>query len=314
MYSRCFVALGGGDEIGASSYLLAVDHKRVLIDAGLRLRSSRVYPDFECVSSIGMVALWECDCFCLTHAHLDHSGALPAVHQKAPNTPLYATPPTKDIASILLHDTIKIAHKRGEFMGDTRLREYTEEAIHSALDNLKVRPFTERFEAAAGVYVTFYPAGHILGAAMVLVEINDFRALFTGDFCTDGQLTVAGYSLPHSIAPIDLMVCESTYAYRASESEQTASQQQQHLVEQVAHTISGGGKVLIPAFAVGRAQEILLLLRSSFAQSHLDRFPVWSDGMVNQVCEVYNQHRAYLRPTLDEREGDIFFDRILGER
>ena len=311
-YSRFFVALGGGDEIGASSYLLQVDGKRVLVDAGLRLRGSRVYPDFPFVSQAGMLGLWECDCVCLTHAHLDHSGALPAVHEKAPDVPLYATPPTKDIAAILLRDTVKIAYKRGEFMGDVLLKEYTQEATHNVLDSLNLRSFAQPFEAAPGIQVTFYPAGHILGAAMVLVEIGDFRALFSGDFCGDDQLTIQGYSLPDMLPPIDLMVCESTYAYKGHELDIPLIQQQRDLVEQVVRVVSRGGKVLIPAFAVGRAQEVLALLRHTLARSEFDPFPVWSDGMVNQVCQVYNRHRPYLKPDLCELEGDVLFDAKLG--
>lgn len=311
-YPRFFVALGGGDEVGASSYLLQVGDRRVLIDAGLRLRGDQVYPDFAYVSQVDMLGLWQCDCVCLTHAHLDHSGALPAVHEKAPETPLYATPPTKAIASILLRDTIKIAHKRGHFLGDVLLKEYTEAAMQRALDSLIECPFAEPIEAATGIQVTFYPAGHILGAAMILVEIGEFRALFTGDFSGDGQLTVSGYQLPDTLPPLDLMVCESTYAYKGHESDDPLPQQQLHLMEQVVEAISRGGKVLIPSFAVGRAQEILSLLHQGLAGRWSERFPVWSDGMVNQVCQVYNRFRAYLSPTLRSAEGDAFFDPVLG--
>lgn len=311
-YPRRFAALGGGDEIGASSYLLQVDGKRVLVDAGLRLRGQRVYPDFPYISQVGMLGLWECDCVCLSHAHLDHSGALPAVHEKAPETPIYCTPPTKDIAEILLRDTIKITHKRGEFMGDVQLKEYSQAATRKVLDSLIEFPFAQPFNAAPGVQITFYSAGHILGAAMVLVEIGEFRALFSGDFCGGGQLTIHGHRLPDRLPPIDLMVCESTYAYRGHESHISIEQQHRELVEQVVQVISRGGKVLIPAFAVGRAQEILVLLRKALGQRQFDPFPVWSDGMVNQVCRVYNRHRSYLKPELRGIDGDVFFDSTLG--
>ena len=311
-FQRLFVALGGGDEIGASSYLLQANGKRVLIDAGLRLRGSRVYPDFPFVSQIGMLGLWECDCVCLTHAHLDHSGALPAVHQKAPEIPLYATPPTKDIAAILLRDTVKIAHKKGMFQGDVQIRRHSQEAVQNALKNLIVRPYSQSFEAAPDIQIAFYPAGHILGAAMVLVEIGEFHALFTGDFGGDGQVTVPGYHLPDPLPPIDLMVCESTYAYRRQASEKSLVEQQRDLLGNISNTVSQGGKVLVPAFAVGRSQEILLLLRQAFADQQVDPFPVWSDGMVNQVCQVYDKHRGYLRSDSQETIGDVLFDAELG--
>jgi Cft2 family RNA processing exonuclease len=311
-YPRFFVALGGGDEIGASSYLLVINDKHMLIDAGVRFRGKRVLPNFSYVSQVGMLGLWQLDCVCVTHAHMDHSGGIPSVYQQATDVPIYMTPPTQDIARILWRDMIKISKNDGEFFGDISLENYTKEVTHNTLENIETRGFGKPFEAAQGIEMTFLPAGHILGAAMVLIRIDDYHVLFTGDFCAADQATIPGYRLPEDLPPIDLMVCESTYAYKGFEVPQSLAEQQQSLARQVAEGIRHGGTVLIPAFAVGRSQEVLTILGDDLRDSNGNGYHVWSDGMVNAVCEVYNKHRSYLQPALQKRKPHAIYDRSIG--
>jgi len=306
-----FFALGGGSEIGASSYFLQANGKRVLVDAGLRLHGRLTFPDYTSLyRPIGMTGLYECDCVLITHAHLDHTGSLPAVFEKTRakgrNTPIYATKPTKDIAAVLLSDTIKIKKARGEYMnGDVGIQEFERSLVTDTLESIQSVEFSQPFEAAPGIRVTYYPGGHILGAAMALVEIGNFRALFTGDFSGEGQKNIGGYHLPEHLPEIDLLVCESTYAYRRTDIKFV--QQQQAFIAQVEEGIRRGGKILIPAFAVGRSQEVLMLLRMAREAGHLTDFPIYTDGMVNQICEIYDSHRKYLLPSVKDIQGDLFF-------
>ena len=314
-FSRYLVALGGGNEIGAGSYLLEVDGKRILVDAGMRLKGDRHFPDYEYISQVGMVGLNQCDAVFLTHAHMDHSGSLPAVYHKTRSplrdVPIYATLPTRAIAEILLKDTIKIKSRHGEFVGDLDVQEFEKGIAEDTLAAIRLVEFGQPFMAAPGIQATYYPAGHILGAGMVLIEIGDFRVLFSGDFSGVGQVTVGGYSLPKNLPQVDLLVCETTYAYKGKEKINIPAQQQS-LLSQLTETIQRKGKVLIPAFAVGRAQEILRLLHEAMRAEKIPTFPVWSDGMVNQVCGVYNMHRNFLKPGLDDVSEDLFFDHELG--
>jgi len=306
--------LGGGDEIGASSYFLQVNGKRILVDAGLRLRGRLTFPDYSSLSQIGLMGLYESDCVLITHAHLDHTGSLPAVYEKTRSkgheVPIYATRPTKEIAAVLLNDTVKIKKARGEY-GDVSIQEFERRLVEDTIESIKEVDFGIPFEISPGIRVTYYPAGHILGAAMVLVEVGNFRSLFTGDFCGDGQRTVSGYRLPENLPEIDLLVCESTYAYRKTDI--PFRQQQEAFIGQVEEGIRRGGKVLIPAFAVGRAQEVLTLLRQARESGRLSsEFPIYTDGMVNQVCEIYDENREFLRTDLREKQGDLFFSQEAG--
>jgi Cft2 family RNA processing exonuclease len=224
---------------------------------------------------------------------------------KGSNTPIYATQATKDIATILLSDTIKIKKAHGEYNnGDVGIQEFERSLVTDTLESLRIVEYGHPFEAAPGIRVTYYSAGHILGAAMTLVEIGNFRALFTGDFSGDGQKNISGYRLPEKLPDIDLMVCESTYAYRKTDIRFT--EQQQNFIAQVDESIHRGGKVLIPAFAVGRSQEVLMLLRMARESGQLADFPIYTDGMVNQVCEIYNSHRELLCSDVKNIDGNLF--------
>lgn len=314
-YPDLLFPLGGGDEIGASSYLLQVSGRRVLIDAGLRLHGPRAFPDYSSLSQIGLMGLYECDCVCLTHAHLDHTGSLPAVYEKTRakghKTPIYATGPSKDIAAILLSDTVKIKKAHGEYGGDVEIQEFEKQLVQDTVASIREVGFHRLFEAAPGIQVTYFPAGHILGAAMIMIEIGGFRALFSGDFCGDGQKSVSGYRLSEKLPEIDLLVCESTYAYRKTDVQ--FSEQQETLIAQIETGIKQGGKVLIPAFAVGRSQEVLMLLRLAREAGQLsDDFPIYTDGMVNQVCEIYNTRRDFLSQKISATAGHLFFSEAVG--
>ena len=152
---------------------------------------------------------------------------------------------------------------------------------------------------------TWFPCGHILGAASVGVETPEGRVLFSGDISWTDQLSVAGMSMP-PFRP-DQLVLESTYGDRMHADR---TRQEEELCRQVAEAIEAGGKVLIPAFAIGRAQEVLLILRRAMKLGRIKPFPVWVDGLVKPVCSLYVNHPTWLRPKLRrlvEKTGDPFF-------
>lgn len=303
--------LGGGNEIGASSAIVEIGSARILIDCGVRMSGEHRLPDLASISQTSKQAhAGQLDAVLLTHAHMDHSGALPVLHQHFPGVPVYATAPTRGLVEVLLRDSINIMRARAE--SEQELPLYSQPAVESLLEKMIPVIFGSPMEIGrSGVTATWFPAGHILGASSIGVEGveqgRSIRVLFSGDIAVADQLTVPGMLPPAAFRP-DVLVIESTYGDRLHSPREL---EEQRLIETVAGVIEQRGKLLIPAFAIGRAQEVALMLLKQFRAKKLASFPVWIDGMVKTVCGVYSQYPAHQTPyarRLIEKHGNPFFN------
>ncbi len=301
--------LGGGNEIGASSAIVEIGSARILIDCGIRMSGEHRLPDLAAISQTHAGQL---DAVLLTHAHMDHSGALPVMHQHFPGVPVYATAPTRGLVEVLLRDSINIMRARAE--SEQELPLYSQPAVESLLEKMIPAPLGSPLEIGrTGVTATWFPAGHILGASSIGIEGveqgHSIKVLFSGDIAVADQLTVPGMLPPAGFRP-DVLVIESTYGDRMHSPREI---EEQRLIETVAGVIEQRGKLLIPAFAIGRAQEVILMLLKQFRSKRLGSFPVWIDGMVKTVCGVYSQFPAHQTPysrRLIEKHGNPFFNII----
>ncbi|NOT56055.1 MAG: MBL fold metallo-hydrolase [Deltaproteobacteria bacterium] len=299
--------LGGGSEIGASSALVEIGDSLLLVDCGMRMSGDSRLPDFGLLPAGGEIAG-----VILTHAHMDHSGALPVFHQHFPHVPVYATAPTCALVEVLLRDALNIARSKQESEGELPL--YAPTAVESLLQH--VTPVSFGAPTPIGnsrVTVTWFPAGHILGAACVGIEGTEngrtVRVLFSGDIAVANQLTVPGMLATPGFQP-DVLVIESTYGNRLHSPRQL---EEQRLLSMMTAIIEGKGKLLVPAFAIGRAQEVTLILIREMRNKRLPRFPVYIDGMVKTVCGVYSDFPAHQTPyarRLIEQHGNPFFNVI----
>ena len=264
---------GGANEVGASCTLIEIDGCRILVDAGIRmgLGEDSKWPDFE--------ALDKPDALMLTHAHSDHTGALPllAKQNKLPEK-VYCTSATQEIAWILFDDAQGREQKRES-------PEYGFTHICEANKRMKLGAvgWMEPVQVCDDVTARWIPAGHVLGAAMIYIEGKRESILMTGDVFVADQLTIPGLKVPDWCRP-DVMVLESTYGNRRHKDR---AQQEAALVSDVAEVIEAGGKVLIPAFAVARSQEVILVLKDAMEREGI---PVYVDGMVQKVSDVYSRH------------------------
>jgi Cft2 family RNA processing exonuclease len=300
-----FLALGGGDEIGASCYLFSIGSTRILIDAGMRFRTERTFPDFAAlIGRIGSIS--EIDAFLLTHAHLDHCGALTRLQYEAPNIPKYATKPTIDIASVMLADALQVANKRNP--EDWSIAEHSRGLLQATLDGFTPVYFNQptKMGTRSGTVIPIR-AGHILGATSYFLEIEGRRILHSGDVSLHGQRLIAGMDLEGIPEGIDVLIIESTYAYQPEHIDETVEEQYFALANQVSRIVENGGRVLIPAFALGRAQEIAALFRELIDQGLVPEFPIILDGMVKAVCEIYDRHRPYLQGRSTARMGHAIY-------
>jgi len=285
--------LGAAGTVTGSKYLLEIGDRRVLIDCGLfqglkelRLRNWDRFP-----VTPNMI-----DAVILTHAHLDHSGCLPLLIRKGYRGPVYCTAATKDLCSILLPDSghlqerdAEYANRHGFSKHKPAMPLYTEAEAVASLKQLIPRDFDKPFDIWPGVGVCFRPAGHILGAAFVEMTIGSKTIVFSGDLGRPGSRTMVD---PAALRKADYLVVESTYGDRLHDPEDP----EDRLAEIIRKTAGRGGVVLVPTFAVGRAQSLLYHLQRLKASRRIPDVPVFLDSpmAVNAsdiFCSRLGEHR-----------------------
>jgi predicted metal-dependent RNase len=272
--------LGGAAEVGASCVLVEFGARRILFDCGMRMKGDDSLPDLELVQRAGGL-----DAIVVSHAHMDHTGSLPVISDAYPQAPIYMTAPTLAITRVLLNDSLKIMSQEAE------LPTFNRRQVEQTLERVVTVPLQDPRGVFAdeGLELQFFQAGHILGAAMVWVTSKAGSFFYTGDVSVSGQKTVGGLSIPARLRP-DACVVESTYGARLHASRE---RELARMLEMVGSALEQGGKVLIPAFAVGRAQEVILLLRSALANGRIPAARVYVDGMVREVCRIYKEYPNY---------------------
>ena len=298
--------LGGADEVGASGILVETAGRRVLVDCGIRpspkahagLAADQL-PDLSQLES----GSGKLDAVLVTHAHTDHTGALELVLERYTEVPVYATAPTLALTRVLHQDSRRIMQSRLDEEGELPL--FDDVAVQRLMSAMVPVPFKTRLAVADDLAATFFPAGHIAGAAMIGLESDEGRLLISGDISISPQRTVDG-ARPPAFHP-DTFIVESTYGGRLHANRAV---QERKLVETVAQVTAAGGKVLIPAFALGRAQEILLILSEYQRRGELPAIPIWADGMVRAICQAYASFGDALPLALQEQGAQFFKDNI----
>jgi Cft2 family RNA processing exonuclease len=289
--------LGGGEKIGGTSILVNINGRYLLLDAGMHLSGQEIYPDYSLLKELGL-SLDDVDALLISHAHLDHTGAIPYVHKLNPNLPMFATEPTIRLMKPLLMDVSKrsTTYTELEFVGH--------DDVEKALWNIQTVELQKNFDVASksGMpwAVTYFPSGHILGAAAIYLEVDGIRLLFTGDYSVEDQKTVKGIQIPDDL-PVDILITESTYGYMPTNASIPREIQEKMFIETVMQTIRKDGNVLIPAFALGRAQEIVCILQEWLQHSDGLPFNLFIDGRVTDICNVYQEYsekKKFIHPNL----------------
>lgn len=259
---------GGAQEVGRSAILLK-DDRSLLFDYGVKIDHKTEYP----------TAVPRADAMILSHAHLDHSGFSPALYHDL-FIPTFGTPPTMRLSNLLLDDSLGIAkkqHTQAGF-GKSQVKEFLNRYISTDYHHLN---HFGNFD------FELYDAGHIAGSAITLVErtqAKDYRRIvYTGDFKLEEQFLHKGAE----IVKCDVLIMESTYANREhTDRDKTVIE----FIERINETLDNGGNALIPAFAVGRSQEILALL-----QKHGLASQTYIDGMAKDATQIVLNHPHYIQ-------------------
>lgn len=293
------VFCGGAGEVGASCYLFKIDGKNILLDCGIRMKGGKdSLPDFRRIQELGGV-----DAILVSHAHMDHTGALPIISRAYPSANIYMTHATKDLIRVLLYDSLKIMNN-----AEGEIPIYAENHVQDMLSRIVCYSPQYSFQPMkdTNIEVTFYNAGHIAGAALIYIQGKEGTLLYTGDVSGVEQQTVNGATVP-KLRP-DVLIMESTYGDKLHSNRQV---EEERLVQIVKEIVSKKGKILIPAFALGRAQEIILLLKKAINRGQLPKFKIYVDGMVKDINRIYKLNPNYLKRNLANKifkGNDIFYD------
>jgi len=304
---------GAARTVTGSMHLLHIDGKTVSMDCGLfqgrrndAAEKNRKFP----------IRSDQINAVLLSHAHIDHSGKIPALVKHGFSGPIYATPATADLCEIMLADSAHIQQEDARFWNERRAKTpkdqiqplYGAEDAKQACQQFQRVPYDKRFQFAEDSYATFLEAGHILGSACIFVEIegaNPVRLLYTGDL---GRFDVPILRDPASPLPdVDYVITETTYANRRHHN---PTRMKEQLVRVIQQTRAAGGKVIIPSFSVGRTQTVAYYLTRALTEGMLEPLPIYVDSPLSvNATEVFKKHpECYDEAASDfwQAKGDIF--------
>jgi metallo-beta-lactamase family protein len=288
--------LGAGQTVTGSKHLVHTPRATILLDCGLY--QGRRRESFERNRHLPLDAA-KLDAVVLSHAHIDHSGALPLLYRQGYRGPVYATPATRDLAAPMLLDAAMIQEAdaryidrlvaRGEPGVEPVTPLYDEEDVATVLAHMVGLPYRQRHQVAPGVTVTFLDAGHVLGSAITVLDIDDegrtVRLVYTGDL---GRHHLPILRDPEVPSGAECLISESTYGDRLHPP---LARTEEDLVAVVRRTIDRGGKLFIPTFALERAQEVIYDLKRLRRDGRLPQVPVYLDSpLAVRLTDVFRLH------------------------
>lgn len=284
-------ALGGFREVGRSAILVETRESKILLDLGVNTGilddPGKAYP----VLDVDSLKLEELDGVIVTHAHLDHVGLVPLLYKYGYRGPTYVSTPTRELMTIMLKDLVEVSRRSGRYIP------FSEKDISTMLLHTITVDYDEVTDVAPDIKLTMYNAGHILGSSIVHLHIGMglHNIVYTGDFkYSDTRLlSRANTQFPR----VETLIMEGTYG---ATLQQKREQAEQMLIDIVKRTVERNGIVLIPVFAVGRGQEIILVLNEAMSNGVIPRVNIYVEGLVNEVTAIHTQYPEYLSKPVRE--------------
>ena len=288
---------GAAKTVTGSQHLLEVNGKRILLDCGLFQGKRK--EAFE-LNRSGFGAGKDIDCLVLSHAHIDHSGNIPTLVKRGFRGDIVCTSATRDLCAVMLMDSAFIQEKDVAFANKLRRRNkqkefeplYTREDAVAAMDQFVGISYNRRREIVPGVHLTLVDAGHMLGSANVILDIHDqeqgrdIRLVFSGDIGRSGIPIINDPTVLSEGA--DILIMESTYGNRQHPPYPESEKELERIVND---TYRRGGVLLIPAFAVGRTQQLVYALHKLFLKRDIPRLPIYVDSpLATRVTDIFRLH------------------------
>jgi metallo-beta-lactamase family protein len=307
---------GAARTVTGSQHLIEINDRKILLDCGLyQGKREEAYQ----INKTFLFDPAEIHAVVLSHAHIDHSGNLPTLVAKGFKGNIYCTTATRDLASIMLQDSAHIQEKDTEFVNKKRAKKheplfnplYTIDNVRDTMKKFKAFPYDQPFfidNTNQGVAVTFFDAGHILGSAQVLLSITEnektYKFAFSGDI---GREHLPILKDPEFIGDVSYIISESTYGGRVHDSAVDIDAQLESAIKE---SLQRGGKIIVPAFSVGRTQEVVYSLSKLFDSGRIPRFPIFVDSPLSvNVSDVFKLHHECFDKETSElisRGVDVF--------
>ncbi|KAL1201093.1 Cleavage and polyadenylation specificity factor subunit 3-II [Cardamine amara subsp. amara] len=290
----CLV-LGAGQEIGKSCVVVTINGKKIMFDCGMHMGCDdhNRYPDFSIISKSGDFDN-AISCIIITHFHMDHVGALPYFTEVCGyNGPIYMSYPTKALSPLMLEDYRRVMVDR---RGEEEL--FTTTHIANCMKKVIAIDLKQTIQVDQDLQIRAYYAGHVLGAVMVYAKVGDAAIVYTGDYnmTTDRHLGAAKIDR----LQLDLLISESTYATTIRGSKYP---REREFLQAVHKCVAGGGKALIPSFALGRAQELCMLLDDYWERMNI-RVPIYfSSGLTIQANMYYKMLISWTSQNVKEKHS-----------
>lgn len=290
-----FVGAVGGDVTG-SRHIVHTEKARILLDCGLF--QGRRSETIERNRDLGFRAK-DIDVMVLSHAHIDHSGALPRLFRQGFRGPIYCTPATRDLCAAMLEDSAEIQAQDAAYINKKIERDgasmdpvqplYDQNDVIGTLELMVNVPYHKPVQIAEGVTLTYYDAGHVLGSAMVALDVDvvgeSRRLVFSGDL---GRRHMPILRDPEVPPGASCLLMESTYGDRTHDP---IERMEDELLDVIARTVKRGGKVVVPSFALERAQEVIYALKQLDEQGRLPEVPVYVDSPLTvKLTDVFRIH------------------------
>ena len=290
--------LGAGQDVGRSCIIVEMNGRTIMFDCGMHMgyNDSRRFPDFSVLTDGDLTS--RIDVVIVSHFHLDHCGALPFFSEMCGyEKPIYMTYPTRAICPLLLEDYRKISVER---KGERNF--FTSQMIKDCMSKVRAVDLHQSVTIADDIEIKAYYAGHVLGAAMFHVRVGDKSVVYTGDYnmTPDRHLGTAWIDF----CKPDAIITESTYATTIRDSKRC---RERDFLTKVHRCVKNGGKVLIPVFALGRAQELCILLETYWERYKLDVPIFFSTGLTERANEYYRLFVMYT----NQKIKDTFVHRNL---
>ena len=286
-------SLGGFREVGRSCLFLQTPNSKVILDCGVNVAGVDEKTAFPYLN-VPEFNLSTLDAVIVTHAHLDHTGFVPYLYHYGYEGPTYCTTPTRDMMTLLQQDHIDISHREDKPLP------FNIKDVKETIKRTITLDYGEVTDISPDIRLTLHNAGHIVGSAMAHLHIGDGKHnfVYTGDFKNEKSrlLEPSVTRFPR----IESMVMESTYGGHEDVTP-TRNTAEKELIKSIYGTLNNGGKVLIPVFAVGRAQEIMIVLEEYINHGILKDVPVYIDGMIWEATAIHTAHPEFLSNDLRDQ-------------